>query len=231
MTYAIARGHRRVVLLAPTVEIRGTAAEFRRIGVTVRSHDEILRALLEVAREPDSILIVSSDLDTLPLPLPDMLNLAVAMCGQDVILGLGTRENAAAIRIALKSRITEKVQLPLTPDRLQHALRRFPEVGTDHFEKITVGGLTVDSRRYEVFSHGVRIDVTPREFAMLNALTRAHPNLVTREQLAAEYNSVATDPYSAISVAINRIRNRLTQGGGTSPAIEVVRGVGYRLTC
>lgn len=229
MTLTATRGHRRVVLLAPTVQIRGTAAEFRRVGVTVRPRDEIVRALLEVAREPDSILIISSDVDT--LPLRDMLSLASAMCGQYVILGLGTRENAAAVRTALKSGITEKVQLPLTPDRLWKALRRLPEPGTDYLEKVSVGSLTVDSARHEVLSHGVRIDITPREFVVLNALMRAHPSLVTREQLMADYNSVATDPYSALSVTINRIRNRLAKDNSPSPTIEAVRGIGYRLTC
>ena len=58
MSLAAVRGADRAVLLTRTVDVRGTTAEFRHVGVTVVSHDDILHALLELTHDPDSLLIL-----------------------------------------------------------------------------------------------------------------------------------------------------------------------------
>lgn len=228
MTGGTVHGVARAVLLSRTVDIRGTAAEFRHLGTVVVSHDEVLEALLDVARDPDSVLIVSSDFDR--IPLSDMLNLAVAVCGSAVMLGLGAGDAASALRVALSAGVHATVELPVTPARLRQALRLLAMPENDRGEVVAVGDLTVDPGRHEVVWQGVRVDLPPREFAILYALTRAHPYLATVEQLAEEYGGIASDPISAIRVAIRRVRTRLTEAGvRPDPAIETVRGIGYRL--
>ncbi|MBD3757088.1 MAG: response regulator transcription factor [Microbacterium sp.] len=230
MSLAAVRGADRAVLLTRTVDVRGTTAEFRHVGVTVVSHDDILHALLELTHDPDSILVVSSDFDR--IPLPDMLDLAVAVCGPSVILGLGTADAAASIRTAFAAGVRTTVELPLTPERLQQAIHRLPQSPSARDAAVTVGDLTVDPGRHLALWRGVPIEVTPREFAILHALTTAHPYLATLEQLAVEYAGTATDPIASIRVAIKRIRTRLAEAGARpNPAIETVRGVGYRLAC
>lgn len=230
MSLTAVRGADRAVLLTRTVDVRGTTAEFRHVGVTVVSHDDILHALLELTHDPDSILVVSSDFDR--IPLPDMLDLAVAVCGPSVILGLGTADAAAAIRTAFAAGVRTTVELPLTPERLKQAIRRIPESFAGRDPAVTVGDLTVDPGRHVVMWHGSQVEIPPREFAILYTLARAHPYLATLEQLAVEYAGTAIDPIASIRVAVNQIRARLAEAGALpAPAIETVRGIGYRLAC
>ncbi|KXC07049.1 response regulator transcription factor [Microbacterium hominis] len=228
MSIAPLHGITTAVLLSPDFDIRGTAAEYRHFGYSVVTHRDLLDALLEVAHDPGAVLIVSSDCDT--MPLSSILDLAVGMCGPDVILGLGTGDAADAMRAGIAAGIRSSVDLPLTPDRLRAAMKRLPQTAQEDIEAVCVGELTVDPGRHKVYWGDVPIEVTLREFSILLALTRAHPYIATLEQLAVEYAGTATDPIASIRVAIKRIRMRLSEAGASpNPPIETVRGLGYRL--
>lgn len=220
-------GWSRVVLLTDAIDVRGTAAEFRHFGLRVDTHHDVVAALIGLARDHESILVVSSDIQR--PSLSEALDLGVALCGSAVILGLGEGDAAAAVRVAIAAGVHTIVDLPLTPERLHEAIRKLPDPTTD-LEPVQAGQLRVDPGRHQVEWRGTSIDVTPREFAVLLALARAHPFMATLDQLAVEYASTATDPIASIRVAINRIRARLTEAGaGSRTPIETVRGVGYRL--
>lgn len=230
MSSAAVHGPVRAVLLSRGPDIRGTTAEFRHAGFLVASRDDVLGALVEVARDPEAILIISSDLDE--LPLRDMLDLAVAVCGTRLLVGLGVGDGATVMRAALSAGVRDSVELPLTPARLLQAIRRLPRSADGHEEPVCVGDLMVDPGRHEVMWQGTAIEVTPREFAILLALTQAHPYLATLEQLAVEYAGTASDPIASLRVTIKGIRSRLAAVGARPlPTIETVRGVGYRLAC
>ena len=95
--------------------------------------------------------------------------------------------------------------------------------------KIKVGDLTMDTLTREVW-HGERnIELTSKEYVILEYLMR-HPNMViTRTMLEEHAWDYDFDSISnLIDVYIRRLRRKIDEGNKTS-LIQTVRGAGYRL--
>jgi two-component system, OmpR family, response regulator len=94
---------------------------------------------------------------------------------------------------------------------------------------LEVGGLRLDPARREVLRGAVRIDLSAKEFALLEALMRRAGEVVTRLELIEHAWDFAYEIGSNIvDVYIRRLRRKLDEPFGTS-SLETVRGVGYRL--
>lgn len=108
------------------------------------------------------------------------------------------------------------------------ALLRRPPLQVDPV--LHMGDLEMDTARREVHRAGHRIELSPREFALLEFLIR-HPNQVlTRTQIAEHVWDF--DFYSesnVIDVYIGYLRRKIDRGFAY-PLIHTVRGVGYRLS-
>lgn len=222
-------GSTRVVILAPGEDaLRGSAAEFRHFGTSPVVRTEIVSALADVVHDPSAVLVVSSELPC--LELRDVLDLAVAACETAVIFGLTASTAPEAVALALGAGVRATVDLPLTPERIAHTLRTLP-VSAPKTGPVVLGDLVVDETRHSVAWSGVPVDLTPREFALVSELARAHPGLVTLDDLAEVYGSRARDPRAAVRVAITHIRTRIAAVAGPQgqASIETIRGVGYRL--
>jgi DNA-binding response OmpR family regulator len=90
-----------------------------------------------------------------------------------------------------------------------------------------LGPLVVDRGERKVTLEGRRIDLTPKEFALLVHLAREVGRVVARADLLARTWDTALDPGSnVIEVHIKNIRDKL---GEHARMIETVRGIGYRL--
>lgn len=110
--------------------------------------------------------------------------------------------------------------------RVRALLRRPPlQMGTT----LQVGDLFMDTAKREVSRAGQAIDLTPREYAVLEYLMR-HPNQVlTRDQIAEHvWNFDFYNESNVVDVYIGYIRRKIDQGHDT-PLIQTVRGVGYRI--
>lgn len=231
MTIAVGpvAGTARVVVLADDPgAVRGRPAEYRRVGISIVRRESILAALTEVVHDPSAVLVVSSEL---PCDgLGDLLDLAVATCGSSVVLGLTADTRAETVSAAMRSGVRATVDLPLSPLRLSAMLRATPVRDTAS-SPITVGGLTVDSGRHVVSWTGLPVDLTPREFAVLEELAGAHPRIVSLDELALRYHGSAADPRGAVRVVVTHVRARLAGVGGAaaSACVETIRGVGYRI--
>jgi two-component system OmpR family response regulator len=110
--------------------------------------------------------------------------------------------------------------------RVRALLRRGPA----HFgSRLAVGDLLVDSGSLTAFRGGRKIDLTPREFAILELLMREPGRIVPRHVILER--GWPHDPghrSNVIEVLIRRIRDKIDRPFGTD-SIETVRGVGYRL--
>jgi DNA-binding response OmpR family regulator len=111
--------------------------------------------------------------------------------------------------------------------RIRALLRRPPlQTGT----LLSVGDLEMDLARREVHRAGKTIELSPREFSLLELLLR-HPNQVlTRTQILEHVWSF--DFYSdtnVVDVYIGYLRRKIDHGFAC-PLIQTVRGVGYRLS-
>jgi DNA-binding response OmpR family regulator len=73
------------------------------------------------------------------------------------------------------------------------------------------------------------IDLSPREFALLEFLMRNAGRTVSRSRIAEAVWNYKFDPETnVVDVYVNYLRKKLSFGGRTAP-IKTVRGVGYRL--
>lgn len=110
--------------------------------------------------------------------------------------------------------------------RVRALLRRGP---ADFGARLQVGELTIDSAALVVWRRGKRIDLTPREFAIVELLMRNSGHAIERHTILERAWPDAPDHRSnVIEVLVRRIREKIDAPFGTD-TIETVRGIGYRL--
>lgn len=110
--------------------------------------------------------------------------------------------------------------------RVRALLRRPPlQVGTI----LQVGDLEMDTAKREVRRSDRPIELSPREYAVLEYLMR-HPNQVlTRTQIGEHvWNFDFFSESNVVDVYIGYLRRKIDQGDDL-PLIHTVRGVGYRI--
>lgn len=93
--------------------------------------------------------------------------------------------------------------------------------------KVVVGDLELDTATREVRRAGKLIDLTPKEYTVLEYLMR-HPGRVMSRTLITEYAwDYHFDPgTNIVDVVINRLRKKL-DAGHDKKILHTVRGVGY----
>ncbi|MFL9896616.1 heavy metal response regulator transcription factor [Paraburkholderia fungorum] len=96
-------------------------------------------------------------------------------------------------------------------------------------ELIKVGDLEMDVNRRRVKRGGIRIDLTPREFSLLQLLARRHGEVLSRTQIASYVWDMNFDSdTNVVEVAIRRLRTKIDDNFPVK-LIHTVRGVGYVL--
>jgi DNA-binding response OmpR family regulator len=110
--------------------------------------------------------------------------------------------------------------------RLRALLRREVLPRTQKFQ---VGELTLDPQSREVWRDGDLLDLTAKEFAILEYFMRRPNAVVTRTMLGESVWDYEFDGLSnIIDVYVRRIRQKIDREGRPS-LIQTVRGAGYRL--
>ena len=110
--------------------------------------------------------------------------------------------------------------------RLRALLRR----GQPHETRLRVADLEIDQARRVVTRAGRRIDLKPREYALLEFLMRNSDRPVTRSLIIEHVWDIHFDSISnVVEVHINSLRNKIDRGFDV-PLIHTVRGVGYMLS-
>jgi DNA-binding response OmpR family regulator len=110
--------------------------------------------------------------------------------------------------------------------RLQAVVRR--AAGTPQ-SLLAIEDLTVNLLTREVKRGGRKIELTPREFALLEQLVRSPGRVFTRPQICEQVWSYDFDPGSnLVDVYVQRLRRKV-DGDAPVKLIETIRGVGYRL--
>jgi DNA-binding response OmpR family regulator len=88
------------------------------------------------------------------------------------------------------------------------------------------GDIRLDPARHTAFRAGRRLDLSPKEFAVLECLLAAAGRVVSAEELLTRVWDEAADPFTtSVKTTIRRLRGKL----GEPPAIETVREAGYRI--
>ncbi|HET9852357.1 MAG TPA: response regulator transcription factor [Candidatus Limnocylindrales bacterium] len=93
---------------------------------------------------------------------------------------------------------------------------------------IDAGGLTLDLGRHEARVGETRLDLTPIEYRVAEALVRANGDLVPHLRLVRAGWPAEADPDLLwLKPHVARLRRKIEAAGG--PPIIALRGVGYRL--
>lgn len=96
-------------------------------------------------------------------------------------------------------------------------------------EELKSGNLRLDVGRRLAWCNGRPLELTAREYTILEALMRRPGGTVTREEILEEAWGEREEPMSnTIDVLIGRLRRKIDAPGRPS-RIETVRGMGYRL--
>lgn len=109
-----------------------------------------------------------------------------------------------------------------------NALSRRPPT-QDNRTSLQVSNLTLDLLKRTVTRQGVRIDLQPREFQLLEFLMRHAGRIVTRTMLLESVWDFHFDPKTNIvETHVSRLRAKVDRGH-THELIHTVRGAGYCL--
>lgn len=172
------------------------------------------------------------DIAVIDLGLPDIDGQAIIeharATGQGLpIIVLSARSVTSSIVRCLDAGADDYLVKPIVFDELLARLRaRLREPATRDAAVLAVGDLRIDARTRKAVRGQVAVDLTAREYALLEAFLR-HPNQVlSREQLWSQVWGYDFDPRTnVIEVYVRYLRNKLGRD-----VITTVRGMGYQLS-
>jgi DNA-binding response OmpR family regulator len=186
---------------------------------------------LEMAEAPGLDAIV------LDVGLPDISGLEVARRlrarGSAIPILMLTARDAVADRVAgLDSGADDYLTKPFAIEELSARVRALGRRGRVTAglpgPSMVAGPIAIDEASRIVTVEGLRVDLSPREFALLECLLRHRGQVLTRDQLldhAWPYDTEVTP--SIVDTYVYFLRRKLGALGGG--CIETVRGVGYRI--
>jgi two-component system, OmpR family, copper resistance phosphate regulon response regulator CusR len=191
--------------------------------------------------------IASNGVDGLHLALEEDYALVVldvmlpGMDGWAVLKNLRVKKDTPVLFLTAIDEIEERVKgLELGGDdylvkpfafvellaRIRTLLRRGPPRDIDHMH---IGDLEIDAVRRRVRRGGQRVDLTPREFSLLQLLGRRRGEVLSRTQIASYVWDMNFDSdTNVVEVAIRRLRAKIDDGHEVK-LIHTVRGMGYVL--
>jgi DNA-binding response OmpR family regulator len=189
------------------------------------------RTALELAEATAGIETVILDIG-----LPDISGLDVARRlrkdGRELTILMLTARDTVNDRVTgLDAGADDYLVKPFAYEELSarlRALARRAESGPRRPDPVlAVGPIALDERSRRVTVKGKPVDLSPREFSLLECFLRHPGQSLTRDQLLDQAwpFSVAVTP-NAVDAYVHYLRNKLGDAGRW---IETVRGVGYRL--
>jgi DNA-binding response OmpR family regulator len=143
------------------------------------------------------------------------------------VLILTARDDLDTMVAGLEGGADDYVTKPFRFEELLARIRaRLRDEGTVRETVLQAGSLTLDTRARRASAHGNTVELSAREYTMLEVLIRHAGQVLSREQLLSHVWGYDFDPGSnVVDVYVGYLRRKLG-----SETIETVRGMGYRLT-
>jgi len=132
------------------------------------------------------------------------------------------RDKVAGLQLGADDYMTKPFELDELLARIQARLRG---AGTSEPVTLTAGGVALDLRTRRATVEGQTIELSAREFALLELFLRHPDQVLSREQLLARVWGYDFDPGSnVVEVYVGYLRRKLG-----ADRIVTIRGMGYRL--
>ena len=191
---------------------------------------------VEIAHEGESAkhLALTEDFDIiiLDIMIPGIDGIAVCRALRDAgkltpVIMLTARDGVADRIFGLDAGADDYIVKPFDLGELFariRAIRRRAERTTD--DVIVVGDLKLDARRTHVLLGGKKVELTAKEFALLQYFMQHPDQVLSRSEILENvWDSVYEGLGNVVEVYVNYLRNKL----GPSTRLETVRGRGYVL--
>ena len=150
--------------------------------------------------------------------------------GDTPVLMLTARADDIDAIVGLELGADDYVTKPFNPRALVarvKAILRRTDVTNRGGRPIEVGSLRIDPRRREATVNDRRLDLRAREFDLLVALARDPGVVLTRDALLEDvWGTDFPGETRTVDGHVAEVRKKL---GDDAPAIETLRGIGYRL--
>ena len=132
------------------------------------------------------------------------------------------RDKVAGLQLGADDYLTKPFELDELLARIQARLR---DAGTSEPIVLSAGGVSLDLRTRRATVEGRTVELSAREFALLELFLRHPDQVLSREQLLAHVWGYDFDPNSnVVEVYVGYLRRKLGP-----EHIATVRGMGYRL--
>ena len=138
----------------------------------------------------------------------------------------GEYDEAEGLDTGADDYLTKPFSLVVLLARLRALIRRGTSVRP---AKLAVGDLEMDPATRQCSRGSATIELTPREFAVLEALVARPDEVVTKQQLIDRvWGLDYFGPANIVEVYVGYLRKKIDRPFGTN-SIQTVRGVGYRV--
>lgn len=207
---------------------------FLRTGLSVHGYD-----VIEAESGAEALKLAptrSPDLVVLDLQLGDMDGLDVLQRIREwsslpvLILSVRNREieKVKALELGADDYITKPFGIAEFIARVNALLRRIPEATSQPV--FSVGDLSIDVARRQVLLGGAEIRLSPKEYALLQYLTRHAGKVVTHEQMLKEiWGDSHTEDAHYLRIFMRKLRQRIERDPARPSYVVTELGVGYRL--
>ena len=194
---------------------------------------------VDVARDGDEATMLAHvndyDMILLDVVLPRKNGFQIAMElrreGRNTpIMMLTSRDAAEDVVRGLDAGADDYLSKPFRFDELLARIRALHRRGgAERLEVLRYGPLTLDRLRHTVSVKETRLDLTPREFQLLEYFLLHPEEAVRRTTLLEKVWDMHFDPESnVVDVHVGNLRRKLSEGAGEQ-LLSTVRGVGFSL--
>jgi DNA-binding response OmpR family regulator len=133
-------------------------------------------------------------------------------------------ERVSGLGLGADDYLSKPFHFPELVLRIRALARRQPAARA---RVLRAAGLELDPLRRTVTRDGRQLDLSVKEFGVLEALLRATPAFLRAEDLLEQVWDEQADPFTnTVTVTIGRLRRKL----GDPPVITTTPGIGYRIT-
>ena len=136
----------------------------------------------------------------------------------------GLDDRISGLDLGADDYMVKPFQLPELLARMRALIRRSRSAATS---ELSAGSICLDLSRHIVTANGEILDLTGREWEILQQLMLASPNVVVKQKMAESLSAWENEiSANAVEIYVSRLRQKL-QGCGIE--IRTIRGIGYRL--